>query len=282
MVYQSQKMKLQCVRIVKKSETNDIVICEDLNTAARNLYTLLAIKEHQTARTYLEVFERANIAAQDSYIDSFSDQGAFCMVFAYKQERPLQDFYMGESYTLAECENVCIGVIMACITSNLPYPILYLVLKQGQLHLAKDHTIYLGYQIDLQELDPEKTERDCAVQCASILRELLKPKASQKAFSYRLLEKKISRKSYEQLTELYKDIRITAAPGQKKGIRKRIAGWFLRNQDGLFRVLLYICVLLAILVLLSVLSQLIFGDIPWLRLLFNGFKTIGTERINKL
>ncbi len=161
MFYQSQRMKLRCVRIVKKSRTNDIVICEDLNTSARNLYTLLAIKEHQTVKTYLEVFEQAHLTAQDSYIDSFSDQGAFCMVFAYQQERPLKDFYMGESYTLAECENVCISVIMACITSNLPYPVLYLILEQGQLHLAKDHTVCLGHQIDLEELDPARTERDC-------------------------------------------------------------------------------------------------------------------------
>ncbi|MCI9436369.1 MAG: hypothetical protein HFH85_04220 [Lachnospiraceae bacterium] len=279
MFYQSQRMKLRCVRIVKKSRTNDIVICEDLNTAARNLYTLLVIKEHQTVKTYLEVFEQAGLAAQDSYIDSFSDQGAFCMVFPWQQERPLKDFYMGESYTLTECENVCISVIMACITSNLPYPVLYLILEQGQLHLAKDRTVCLGYQIDLAELDPAKSERDCAVQCASILRDLLRPKSSQKAFSYRLLEKKIARKSYRKLTELYKDIRITAAPGQKKGIRKRIVGWFLRNQDGLFRFLLYLCSVLAILVLVSLLSQLILGDIPWLRLFINGFKTIGTETL---
>lgn len=279
MFYQSQKMKLECIRIVKKSKSNDIVICQDLSTASRSLYTLLVMKEHQMVRQYLEVFERAGLAAQDSYIDSFSDQGAFCMVFPYQQERPLKDFYMGESYTLSECENVCISVIMACITSNLPYPILYLVMKQNQLHLAKDHTVCLGYQIDLEELDSEKTEQDCAVQCASILRELLRPKASQKAFSYRLLEKKIARKSYGQLTELYKDIRITAAPGQKKGIRKRIAGWFRRNQDSMFRFLLHFCAVLAGLVLLSLLSQLILGDVPWLRLFFNGFKIIGTETL---
>ena len=87
-------------------------------------------------------------------------------------------------------------------------------------------------------------------------------------------------KSYGQLTELYKDIRITAAPGQKKGIRKRIAGWFLRNQDGLFRILLLACMILAVLVIVSLLSQLIFGDVPWLRLFFNGFKIIGTETLS--
>lgn len=279
MFYESQRMKLECVRIVKESDINDILICQDLNTPAGNLYTLLVIKEHQAAKKYLEVFQQVGIPAQDSYIDSFSDRGALCMAFEYKQERPLQDFYMGESYTLAECESICINVIMTCIASNLPYPILYLILRQGQLHLSKDHTVYFSYQIDLTELDPEKTERDCAVACASILRELLRPKASQKAFSYRLLEKKISRKSYDRFTELYKDIRITTVPGKKKGIRKRIKVWFARRQDGLFRILLCICLILGVLALVSLISQLLFGDIPWLRILFNGFKTIGTESL---
>lgn len=281
MFYQSQRMKLECVRVVKESDINDILICQDLSTSAGNLYTLLVIKEHQTAKKYLEVFQKAGIPAQDSYIDSFSHQGNLCMVFEYKQERPLGDFYMGESYTLAECESVCINVIMTCIASNLPYPILYLILKQEQLHLSKDHTVYFSYQIDLTELDPEKTERDCAVACASILRELLRPKASQKAFSYRLLEKKISRKSYDRFTELYKDIRITAAPTKRKGLRKRIKVWFARRQDTLFRILLCICLILGVLALVSLVSQLLFGDIPWLRILFNGFKTIGTESLLK-
>ncbi len=278
MVYQSQKMKLNCVRTVKKSGVNDIFICQDLNTAARNLYTLFVIRDHRTARMYLEIFERAGLSAQDSYIDSFSDKGAHCMVFEYKQERPLADFYMGESYTLQECENVCMQVIMACIASNLPYPLLYLLLKQRQLHLARDHSVYLSYQLDLTELDPEKTERDCAVECAVILAGLLAPKASQKAFSYRLLEKKIARKSYDKFTELYKDIRISAAP-QKKGIFRRIKAWFVRNQDTLFRLLLIVCSILAAVTIASLISQLVLGDIPWLRIFYNGFKTIGRESL---
>ena len=55
MFYQSQKMKLECVRIVKKGRTNDILICQDLSSAARNRYTLLVLKEHQTVKRYLEV-----------------------------------------------------------------------------------------------------------------------------------------------------------------------------------------------------------------------------------
>lgn len=279
MVYQSQKMNLECLQIVKKSRVNDICVCRDLSTAAGNLYTLLMIKEHQVAKAYLEVFEQAGMSAQDSYIHNFSEQGVFCMAFEYKQERPLSKFYAGGSYTLAECETICENLIMTCMMSNLPYPILYLILKQGQINLARDHSVYLGYGIDLTELDTKKTERDCAVQCASIIRELLSSKKAQKAFSYRLLEKKISRKSYDRFTELYKDIRITAAPKKEKGIRRKLMRLWNKNQDTVFRILLVICVVLAVLAAVSLICQLVFGDIPWLRIFFNGFKVIGTESL---
>lgn len=279
MFYQSQRMKLECVRVIRKNEINDILVCRDVNTAAGILYTLLVIKEHQIARKYLEVFEKAEMPTQDSYIESFSDQGSLCMVFEYKQERPLKDFYMGTAYTLAECENVCINVIMACITSTLPYPLLYLILEQNQLNLSKDHMVYFSYQIDLAQMNPDRTERDCVGQCAAILRELLRPKASQKAFSYRILEKKISRESYDRFTELYKDIRITAVPGKRKGPGKRVRTWFISRKDGIFRILLIVGAVLALIVLVSLAFQLILGDIPWLRVLFNGFKTIGTESL---
>ncbi|MCD8326453.1 MAG: hypothetical protein LUC90_07155 [Lachnospiraceae bacterium] len=279
MIYQSQLMKLLCVRTIKSNTVNDVLVCRDLNSAAGTLYTVLAVKAHETVKLCLEMFRMRGISEKDVCVHSFSDQGVFCMVFEYKPERPLSDFYTGRFYTLQECEAICVQVIMACITSGLPYPFLYLVLKQGQLNLSKDHSVYLGYQIDLQELDITKTERDCVVKCAGILRGLLKPKASSKAFSYRLLEKKIDRRSYTSFTELYKDIRVAAAPEKKKGIIKRLKAWFVRRQDIVFRILMYLCVVLAVFVLVSVVTQLLFGDVPWLRLLFNGFKTIGTESL---
>ena len=169
--------------------------------------------------------------------------------------------------------------ILACISAEIPYPILYLILRQKQLHLAKNHNVYLGFAINLEELDEKMTERDCAVQCAKILRELLEPKASQKAISFQLLDKKISKKSYHKFTELYKDIRIAAAPRQRNSISGRFRAWFMRNRDQIFRIMLRICILLVILVLATFVTQAIFGDIPWLRLFINGFKKIGTESL---
>lgn len=279
MIYQSQKMRLQCVRIVSKSEINDILICQDLNMADDSLYTLLVVKDHDTVKKYLQIFENTHNSLHDSFVDSFSDGSSFCMVFPYKRERALKQFYMGESYSLSECEDVCINLILACITAGIPYPILYLMLEQDQLHLSKDHSVYFSYQIRLDELDDQITERDCVVACARILTELLKPKETQKAISYILLRKKIAKRNYHKFTELYKDIRIAAVSKNKQGIIARIRNAFSRNKDLLFRIFLRICIVLAVIVVVSFVCQIFFGEVTWLRLFINGFKKIGTESL---
>lgn len=279
MIYESPTMRLKCIRIVKRGPVNDILICQDLNVAGGSLYTLLAVKKHKTARTFLEIFEKAEQPENTLFVESFSVEGDFFIVFPYKQERPLKSFYAGGSYSLAECEEICSNTILSCIASGLPYPILYLILKQRQLNLARDHSVYLGFELDLSELDAAKNERDCTVQCAGILLELLEPKASQKAVSYQLLQKKVAKRSYQRFTELYKDIRIAAAPKRKKGLLAAFRRWFNRHRDMLFRILLWICVILVVLVGAAFLTQAVFGDVPWLRFFINSFKTIGTESL---
>ncbi|MCI6630137.1 MAG: hypothetical protein MSH20_04965 [Lachnospiraceae bacterium] len=279
MIYESPKMRLKCIQVVKKGPVNDIMICQDIDVPGSSLYTLLAVKKHKTARKFLEIIEKAERQDQEYLVDCFSLRGDFFIAFPYKQERPLKSFYNGSAYKLAECEDICINVILTCISSGLPYPLLYLILEQRQLNLARDHSVYLGYELDLEQLDPDKTERDCTVQCARVLMELLEPKASQKAVSYQLLQKKTAKRSYQKFTELYKDIRIASAPKKKKGIRAMLKRWFARNRDRLFGILLWICALLILVVIASFVTQAIFGDIPWLRFFFNSFKTIGTESL---
>ena len=50
-------------------------------------------------------------------------------------------------------------------------------------------------------------------------------------------------------------------------------------RDTLFRILFIICIFLALIVGVTFLAQLIFGDAPWLRLFMNSFKVIGTENL---
>ncbi|MCR4704948.1 MAG: hypothetical protein K5641_02670 [Lachnospiraceae bacterium] len=277
MIYESTKMQLKPVSTLRQSKINDIVICRDMAAGGANLYTVAVIKDHETARKFLKVCQ--DYPEWTEEITTFSVQGEFVVAFPYKTERNLFSFYMGDTYDLTTCEDICINVILTCIATRIPAPILYLILEQRKLNLSKDHSVYFDYDLDLSDFDAEKTERDCTVQCASILLELLAPKESQKAISYILLQKKIAKRSYRKFTELYKDIRIAAAPKNKQSLIRSVRFFFKRNKDIIFRVLFWICMILLVLVLVSLISQLIFGDIPFLRIFFNSFETIGTESL---
>jgi len=277
MIFQSGKMRLQDIRTVKAGSVNDIYICRDLHALGGNYYTLLVVKDHAAAKAYLEILEEQEEEYESSCIEYFSADGFFCIVFPYKKERPLSAFYMGEAYSLAECEEICMNLILACITERMPFPILYLMLKQEQVHLSKGRDIYFSYQIDLSELDKNVTERDCVIICGEILQRLLEPKAKQKAASYQLLCKKCSKRSYAQFIELYRDIRASSAAEKKKGLRARLKAFYLGHQDRIFRMLLRICIVLALAAAVSLISRIAFGEVLWLRLFSNGFRMIGTE-----
>ncbi len=278
MKFQSQKMQLVSIRLVLRNEINEVHVCRNLIDKSGGLYTVVYVKDHSYVRRFLTVCEQTE-KDSDFFVDCFSDGENQVIVFPYVKERSLKDFYRPDMLTLSECEDICINTIIACMSSNLPWPILQLILAQEQLHLSRDGSVYLGYFIDLKDLDINATEKDCTVRCATILLDLLRPKEGRQANSLKLLEKKVGKASYTRFVELYKDIRISAVPKEKVGFIRRFLRRIFRNKDGLFKLLLRISVILALFVVLSFLSQLIFGDVPWLRLFINSFDKIGTESL---
>lgn len=279
MVYRSKTMLLNSVRIVAQNDVNDIVICRDISVNAESYYTLLIVKDHELVKKLLVILEQKQQTGSESYIENFSYNGNFCMVFEYRQERPISEFYIGRSFSIQEAEQICVNMIVQCMASGLPYPLLYLILQQRLINIAKDQSISFSYELDLSGMDFKKKEKDCVAECAQILRELLEPHATQKAISYQLLGKKLKQNSYQKFTDLYKDVKIASAPQKKKTIFKKIYAFFERNRDRFFRVLLVLCIIALIIALVMLVSQIIFGDIPFLRLFFNPFKKIGTESL---
>ena len=253
MKFQSQKMQLVSIRLVLRNEINEVHVCRNLIDKSGGLYTVVYVKDHSYVRRFLTVCEQTE-KNSDFFVDCFSDGENQVIVFPYVKERSLKDFYRPDMLTLSECEDICINTIIACMSSNLPWPI-------------------------LKDLDINATEKDCTVRCATILLDLLRPKEGRQANSLKLLEKKVGKASYTRFVELYKDIRISAVPKEKVGFIRRFLRRIFRNKDGLFKLLLWISVILALFVVLSFLSQLIFGDVPWLRLFINSFDKIGTESL---
>ncbi len=271
-------MNLNRIQLVKKNEVNEVTVCRDMEDSSGALYSVVEVHDHEVVRKFLSIYRETG-DPDESDMTVMHKDGVFCVVFPYVKERPLSAFYRGDSVSLNECEEICINTILACMTAKLPWPILYLVLAQGQVHLSRDNNVYLGYEVDLADLDIRRNEHDCTVQCARLILGLLESKSSEKAMSFLLLQKKISKSSYRRFTELYKDVRIAASPKQKKGIWNRIKAWYYRNKDTMFRILLVISVILMGIALVSILTQLIFGDVPWLRFFIRSFEHIGTESL---
>ena len=281
MIFRSPDFTLSSVREVIKGKVNDVYICEDKSSHLKNFYTLWVIHDHDTAKSILEVFENAGVRGRGSYVESFACDSDFCIAFNYESERPLKNFYMGDVWSLNDCEKICMNLIMECIMVKLPYPLLYLVLAQERIHINKDKSVYFSYELDLEKLDISRTEGDCAGRCAAVLLRLLEPKKKAKATSYKILEMKVPKDCYSSFTELYKDVELAAAPQKKLKLRQRLKRFWSKYRDRVFRILLIVCTILAVTAIVMIVSQLILGDIPLYRFFINPFKTIGTESLTQ-
>ena len=151
MVFTSRKTQYTVIATISENEINDCYIARRSNSADGSQYTLILIKDHSTIKIFLEMYRRADISGENPLIESFSVENDYVLVYPYRTERPLKDFYVGDAMSLSECEGVCINLIMSCISANLPFPLLYLILNQEKLNLAKDGTIYLNYAVDPAE-----------------------------------------------------------------------------------------------------------------------------------
>ena len=231
------------------------------------------------AKKLMDLFHSKIGQQNNKFVKDFTWKNSYLMVFDYVKERSLKQFFSSEISTLQECEILAQNLVVECLAGGIPDPILYLQLKQDQIHISKDKSIYLGYNIDLKEFSEARTEKDCATICAQKIFGYIETMSAQKATSYKLLEKKVWKSGYQRFTDLYKDLKMAAQPLKREGFLLRIKKAIRNNQDRLFRVLIVVCILLGIFALAMFLSQMIFSDVPFLRIFFNPFKIIGTESL---
>lgn len=277
MIYQSDKTAYAPVMKVLKGDANDILICRDTFSEPKIYYTLLAIHDHEIVKRLLFVMEQST----DGFAccqELFQQGDVYCAVFPHVKERYLKSFYMPALIASQTCGKVCENLILACMLSKLPYPLLYLVLEQEQLHLRKDYGVELGYAVELDELDEGIGEKECARQCAALLRDLLKPEKGKGNMAYRFFMKKWD---YETFDSLYRDMRLVGKTLRKQGKIVRLRMLILSRRKELFFLLRAVCIGMILLALVCLLSKAVWGEIPFLRVFVNHFTTIGTESMTR-
>lgn len=288
MVYHADSMELEVIWEAFHGTVNDVVVCRDLSSVSGDCYTVLVIHDRQCRYTMLDIMQQAEQGTQDStFFQCFTQNEALCFAFPYRAERKFTTFAAGQMLTPATGEAICVNLVMECLSTPLPWPLLYLVLRQDNIHITKDNEVYFTLHLDLEDLNLQRDESACVSYCAHVLLELLSGRPthgrrSRKALkSFELIRKKCDKHAYSGFPELYRDIKLTSIPTQKASLKSKASGVWLRNKDRLFRILMILSVTAVVIALLLLISQLIFGDIPLLRLFRHTFDVIGTENLHQ-
>lgn len=279
MVYQVGDMTLQKTQEVFRGKVNEVIVCQDISSNGKVYYTVLVVHDKDIARKLMKLFHGNMELGRSKFVADYTWKDSYLMVFDYVRERPLDKFFASEIFNIQACEQMGLNLTVECLAGGIPHPLLFLQLKQGQIHISKDRSIYLGYCVDLEEFSEKVTERDCATLCAKIVFKYIEEMKTGKTTSYKLLEKKLWKGGYQRFTDFYKDLKMASQPLKKERIIVRFQKWYRHNADRIFRLVMVLCVVLAILALTMIVSQLIFSDVPFWRIFINPFKQIGTESL---
>ena len=280
MVYKTQKMRLNEVQLISENEVGRVMVCEDISSTERTRYAVYETTDHDIVAKLHRIYQDAVNISTDTGIHYFSDGGRLLVFYPFVEARPISRFYMGRHLSLEAGEDVCKSYIISCMTAELPWPVLYLAVKQGQVNIARDGTVFMSYSLDLSEVDDSITERDCVKLCANEMIALLDQKEARIKWDLRdLLKMKRERGAFNTFAELYRDVDMVSGKHAKRGLLRYLAVWFEENRDRLFRIFLTICVILLIFTVITFLTNAIFGDVPWLRLFIKSFERIGEESL---
>ena len=279
-MYRTSNMRLSELWLVQENGSSRVMVCEDINSPERIRYSVFVTEDHEIISRLHRVYSDAKNLSSDTDIHYFSDGGRFLVYYPYVEPRPIEDFYMGRNMPIGQCESICKNYIITCMTCELPWQVLYLAIRQGQVNIARDGSVYLSYAIDLALMDEQVTERDCVALVTDALVYMLSQKDAGIKWELRdLLVKKRDRSAFTSFAQLYRDVDIASGRHTRGGFFRRLLVWFDDNKDRLFRFFLVICIILLIFTLITFLTNAIFGDVPWLRLFIRSFERIGEESL---
>lgn len=277
MVLRTGRKVYEVIREVLEGKANSVYVCREQEEPDAPYKTIWIVKERRIARALLE---NADTYCEETFMQS--ENAGF--VFPYVRERPLRKFYLN-SIREGFCtrQQVWLALVEQCMVSKLPPAVVYLILSQGQAHAAPDGSIQFGFQLDLSEYDDSICERDNVIACADEILCLLRLEEpvgkgdGARMQAAALLEKKLAREAYQELIQLYRDIRLLGradSAGRKWRGRLAVSEW-----DWLYRLLSGICIVLVCLVVLMAAGSLFLGDASFWKLFDGSLDTIGTESL---
>jgi hypothetical protein len=275
-------MLLRPVSVIVQSDVNIVWVCRDMRAPGLPYYTLLAVTDRATSKKLIAVFNSTDkITEQMAYSKSFLWGEKLCYLFPYHRPRLVSEFAEGQISSPQVSEEICVNLLLTCMSSPLPWPLLYLEFEQGMVHVEKDNGVYLTPMLDLTSLDERVTEAACVTSCVNLMLDILGMTNKKNLRSRKLLSRKVARGTYEHFSEVYHDFKITVLDKKKRFGLKKIFDFFNEHKDTIFRVILIFSSICFVLALAMLISYLIFGDFPLFKFFGHSLKEIGTEHLNE-
>lgn len=311
MEYEAAGKRLARVGTILEGEANEVYICQNRAVLEKERYLLWELKDRGIARYLLEQDNQRSQALSSlqkereqapspimPFEEVFLCGDRVCFLFPYEEPRPLLRYAV--LLQPWEKERVPVQLFALCMGAALPWPLLYMLLASKNVNVRKDGCVYFTYELDLAELDPDKTEKDCVSVFIVLLLKAMESctvkffqwsmlwgrnkneesihrhryKEKQERNRRRLLEKKAARGQYETLLEVYQDFRAPVVRKKRLQLSPKAKKW-------LYRLAIWTAVICIVLAAGAVISSVFFRDMPLLRVFSNTFDKIGTQNLGR-
>lgn len=280
---QTEMNRQRVIGIIRKGEAADILLCREGENKGKD-WLVWKVYDREITRYLISCqnrvpWERCIVRGAELYL-----------YFPYVVKRPLLEF-------LSSCQNreeLCMELLAICMSGRIPSALLLLILESEALSVRQDGSLYMTYELELEQLNPKATETDCVQECGQWILFLLKQEEEYGQYRWntktgtikqfreksrwkrrlQLMEKKLDRGWYETFLELYRDFRW------KETGR---SGWSLSlpKDNRLFYILFTLGVLLVLLAVIAGACFLLTGEIPLFRMFSGPLEKIGTIWMNE-
>ena len=278
MLLNTGKKEYMIIREVLRGEANDVYVCRDKKEPAAPYKTVLIVKNRHIAK---ELMGTLGDTCEEYFMRN-EDAG---FVFPYDGERPLYRFYQGTVLSGGSSETrIWLELVVRCMTSKMPHPLLRLILEQDQVHVGADGAVWFGYFLDLSEYDASVGEKENAQLCAEHIAELIeldagKKEMANKSYMKKLLAKKMERGRYDEFIRLYGDVKLMLKEDGNQKKKERLLAYVAARRDLIYRMLSAVGIALACIVIITLAGNLVFGDFTLWRLFSGPLDKIGTETL---
>jgi hypothetical protein len=279
MIIEAPKVRYECISHVLHTDANDSYICKKIQNSDKKQYVINVIHKRNIAKSFLSALHKSENTSD--CIDYFTWEQNFCIVLPYSGSRNIRKFFIPEAISSKDCHKIYRNMVFSCMTAQVPYPLLYLVLKQKKLNLSEDYGISVDYCIDMSAFDENTGEEECLRECLSFILILADEKGTDNYATYQVLSKRYMRGSYTTFLELYRDIENSDLMLEKDNIfRKLKRGWFQYGQR-LWLIIKLVLFVIGIVAIILFICEFLFGDVPFMRIFVNSFKVIGDRNLAK-